>query len=73
MELSAENLAISVFLLNPTEKRKKTMENNSQTKFSRHSLTSKNVKGKKSSKETQERKQARGTLQSCQKRWGSKR
>ena len=52
MELSAENLAISVFLLNPTEKRKKTMENNSQTKFSRHSLTSKNVKGKKSSKET---------------------
>ena len=41
------------------------MENNSQTKFSRHSMMSEIIKGKRISKETQERKQFRGTPQRC--------
>ena len=41
------------------------MENNSQTKFSHHSMMSEIIKGKRISKETQEKKQFRGTPQRC--------
>ena len=58
-------LAISCSTRQKTNKRKKTMENNSQTKFSRHSMMSEIIKGKRISKETQERKQFRGTPQRC--------
>ena len=56
-------LVISCSIRQKTNKRKKTMENNSQTRFSRHSVMSLNIKGKRISKETQERKQSRGTPQ----------
>ena len=58
-------LAISCSTRQKTNKRKKTMENNSQTKFSRQSMMSEIIKGKRISKETQERKQFRGTPQRC--------
>ena len=56
-------LVISCSIRQKTNKRKKTMENNSPTRFSRHSVMSLNIKGKRISKETQERKQSRGTPQ----------
>ena len=56
-------LVISCSIRQKTNKRKKTMENNSQTRFSRHSVMSLNIKGKRISIETQERKQSRGTPQ----------
>ena len=56
---------ISCSIRQKTNKRKKAMENNSQTRFSRHSVMSLNIKGKRISKETQERKQSRGTPQRC--------
>ena len=56
-------LVIFCSIRQKTKKRKKTMENNSQTRFSRHSVMSFNIKGKRISKETQERKQSRGTPQ----------
>ena len=58
-------LAISCSTRQKTNKRKKTMANNSQTKFSRHSMISEIIIGKRISKESQERKQFMGTPQRC--------
>ena len=58
-------LAISCSTRQKTNKRKKTMANNSQTKFSRHPMISEIIIGKRISKESQERKQFMGTPQRC--------